>query len=242
MPKIGRIIIILLITVCSVIGFFLLKNTSLAITTVSAIGGWLLLLVYVLYRNWNRFHMLIQKIRYALVNPDTLWSLTVRYSGQNFKENILEEIRSIFIKNENSNDFKIEQPLFSVIRISSNGLNVEFIKESDHELVVNILDLPVRYKKVDTVMANILSPIFKELESKLSLNSKDYQLNVKFNTMNPFYNVYISKVGIKNIVDFNVNFLIDNQHVEMGKNRLTFRTNSIDQLVKRSKDLSAIAP
>lgn len=207
-------------------------------TFIIMIAGYAFSCLRILYEQWDKFYLFVQKVRCKMCGLDTLWSLTVRYEIEGSEPLLM--VRNTMLQ-KGLSDIKITHLNNNVLDVRSQGINMQFIQDEDL-LEVHIFDMPVTYNRAESVISKTLSPIFEQLENQLKIKGKHYFLAVKFLELNPFIGLYMRKIASKDLLKFDISFTIDNNRIEVYKDKIVLNTNSISQLTSLSKDVLALSP
>jgi len=238
MSKFHTITIIVVGIIAVAMGALMASFPDSFIKVVGYASGWILLCVKVLYEKWDKFFMTIQKFKYKFFGLDTLWSLTVKYELET-NEDVILLVRKTLLSCE-LKDLKISQPFDHILVVRSEGMTWEFI-DDDGDLEVHLFDINVTYSKADKLITKIISPCFQLIENKLNIHKKHYFLSVTFEN-NPFIGLYMSKIAGKDLVNFDITFKLEDNRVEVHKDKIIIQTDSITDLTEISKDVLAISP
>lgn len=206
---------------------------SPVIRIAAAISGWMLFLMKVMYHHWDRFYLLCQRFCLNIVNPDTLWSFTVRYDCALDNGDFLK-VKSVLVGSRYLEDVKMYDLTSSITEIKAKGISLQVVHDID-TLQIHILNMPVTYTKAKRTIGETIAPIIEEVEKALSLDDKHYFLTVELEGINPYFGLYVSKLKKQDIQGFNVSFNIDNNQVEVTKNKIYVTTQSIGQMVEAAR-------
>jgi hypothetical protein len=230
--------IIALVIIAGIMGALVVTYPETTFALIGAWSGWALLVTRILYEKWDKFYMILQKIKYKFCGLDTLWSLKVNYEIEN-NQDIIQTIRKTLL-NCGLNDLKINQPFEKVLEMKSNGITWEFI-DNDGILEIHIFDINVTYNKADRMISKIISPCFQNIERVLNIRKKHYFLSVSFED-NPFIGLYMNKISGKDLINFDITFKLEDQRVEVHKDKIIIHTDSITDLVEISRNILVISP
>lgn len=202
-----------------------------------SVAGYVIAGVKILYEQWDKFYLLIQKVKCSLFGLDTLWSMTVKYESNS--SNKIEQVKDILLSS-GMTELKIQVITSNIIEVRTQGLNIQFI--DDDMLEVHIFDMPVTYNRADDLITKTISPLFESIENRLTILNKHYFLAVKFPETNPFLGFYMKKIASKDLLKFDITFNIDNNRVEVCKDRIIVNTTSITELASISKNVLGLSP
>lgn len=206
----------ILLTIVIITTIVAVKFTLITASVFITISGWLSFAVRHLYSKWEWFYLKVQKVKFTLTNPDTLWSMTVRYkcSVDNQKVN---DLRDEILKNTLLNKVKLYNLPSGDIEIRSNkGLILQlFFEENEIELFIN--DLPVTYSKSIETIEKTLNPLLEDIESIINPEVRSYILKVSMDGLNPYFGLYLNKIPSTSIINFDVKFVIEKNQVEITK-------------------------
>lgn len=237
--KIQKITLALLLLGAVLFGVILAKFPGDTIKFCTAVSGWVLFVFRILYEKWDRFYLFVQTMKYRIFGLDTIWNLSVNYEIR--PGEYLQKISDAMINSDLFKELKIYRPIDSVIECRSEGIMVQLVYDTD-SISVHVFDIPVTYNKGNSIIRKQITPLFEEIEKIIRPESKSYFLSVKFPDKNPFYGLYMSKIAARDLVKFDITFMLEENRVEIHKDKIILQTNSLPELIQASRDVLAIAP
>lgn len=218
----------------------LIKFSVITSTIFISLSGWLTFTVRLLYSKWESFYLLIQRIKFVIMNPDTKWNMTVRFECEmTFKK--YQEVKELFLANSNLKNAKFIPLISGDVEIRAEGIIFQ-ITTDENELEIHIVDLPVTYDKSLKIIEELLSPIFDDVENVLAPKSKTYFLNISFDDTNPYYGLYLNKIPKGSIINFDVKFLIDKSKVQVSKDSITLTAPNKAYLTSLTRSYLSLSP
>jgi hypothetical protein len=206
---------------------------------IGGVSGWLAFLIRFFYQRWEKFYLLVQRIRFLLLNPQTNWDMTIRYSGE-FSNSVFQELIKLVSEKDTSQKVHLFSP--NQIEVRMQSMILQMFYESPKEIEVQILNYPVTYEKALDTLTSKLSPLLEQIGDHISAKTKTYFLTINFEEKNPYYGILISKLSEKEILNFNVVFKVEDCKVDVYKNKLILQTNSIGELHTLTKNYLALSP
>ncbi len=240
MSKAQTTIILFLLITAVVFGVVIAIFPYQAKTFWIAASGWVLFCVRVLYEKWDRFYLAVQKLKYQLFGLDTIWNLTVNY-GLKPGGSMVYCVRNGILNANLFSNLKITELYSGAQELRSEGIVIQLIEETD-TFSLHVFDIPVTYRRGNNVLKKIIIPLFDEVEKVIHPESKSYFLSVKFHDKNPFCGLYMSKIAARDLISFDVTFMMENNRVEVHKDKIIIQTKNIGELIQTSKDIFAISP
>jgi hypothetical protein len=225
-------IIVFIVVVTTIVAVkFTLITASIFIT----LSGWFSFAVRHLYSKWEWFYLNVQKIKFTVLNPDTLWNMTIRYQCDVSNEKI-NDLRNAIIDNKGLNNIKLyDLPSGDLEIRADKGINLQlFYNEKELEIFIN--DLPVTYNYSLEIIEKILNPLLEEIESIVIPFKRTYILKVSLNGSNPYFGLYINKVPSSSVINFDIKFIVESNQVEINKDSVILTSDSKSILTNLSRD------
>ncbi len=186
-----------------------------------------------LYPHWDRLYLLVQKAKYQLLNIDTQWSLNIEltidqdlYIAERIKKTLLScyQGKMKFSGDTSRLDARIERLM-----------PVEFTFDQvpgATQIHISILDFHVTFRKSLDILKKEIVPLFDRLDRELRPHSEStkYSMKVYFKNWNPYFGLYINRLRLHSIREFNV--VIDVPHekesrVAVSKEELSISSRSL---------------
>ena len=197
--------------------------------------GWILFVLQSLYSRGDKLYWFVQKVKYSIINPDTQWDLTVRYSGQKVDATVIPAVQVALAKAAIFDRAVVRNISEQRIEIKADELTMEVYIE-DQSLQVMFTKIPVTFRGSNRTIDKRITPALEELEACLAIEEKSYWLTVYFGTMNPYFGLYIRRLGQQNVTEMNIR--INNNglnQLEINKQKLTISTTTLNELGATAK-------
>lgn len=219
------------------------------------LGGWILFFMRLLYDNWSKFYFEYQKIKHMIFNYDTRWDFSIEYKGDFNKKELNKTINTI--TNNYKDNYKINEISNSKYYVTINNIMrfeltyyenygiPDHINPSDNTITINSLDIPTSYRKSKEVLNNQLLPFIELIEDNMNLMNKDklYTLDINFLKPNPYFGVFIRKLSLKDVADFNIKMNIQHSsNVSVTKKKIKINTSSLSNLINLTEKYLALSP
>lgn len=197
--------------------------------------GWILFAFQMLYSRGDKLYWFVQKLKYSIINPDTQWDLTVRYFGPKVDATVIPAVQLALSKAAVFDRAVVRNISKQRIEIKADELTMEVYVE-DQSLQVMFTKIPVTFRGSNRTIDKRITPALEELEACLAIEKKSYWLTVYFGAMNPYFGLYIRRLGQQNVTDMNIR--INNNgldQLEISKQKLTISTATLNELGETAK-------
>ncbi len=179
--------------------------------------------------------MFVQKVKYSIINPDTQWDLTVRYFGPKLDATVIPAVQVALSRVAVLDRAIVRKISEQRIEIKADELTMEVYVE-DQSLQVMFTKIPVTFRGSNKTIDKRITPALEELEACIAMEKKSYWLTVYFGAINPYFGLYIRRLGQQNITDMNIR--VNNNGVdqlEIYKQKLTISTATLNELGATAK-------
>lgn len=210
------------------LGIVLAKFPLQSAAIFGGVSGWLAFSIRFFYQRWEAFYLFVQRIKFYFINPSTNWDMVITYKGS-FTKETFEMLIKRFIEDKKDGQ-KILYLSPNEVEVRVNGLTLQVFYVDDEDIEVHILNYPVTYEKALDTLTGTISPLIESAESVIKPESKIYYLSVNFDDKNPYYGLYINKLSQSDVIRFNAVFKVQNNQVDVHKNKLTIRSSSMGEL------------
>ena len=215
--------------------YFIVRFPSTTIAVISGVSGWLLLLVQIMYKKWEWFYLLIQKIK-VIFYPDTDWNLSIRYEVVNVDIDIFDVIDRQMLEKHQDKALKIQILDHSTHEYRMKGMTLRVYYNNPEEIELQILDMSVSYQKAVYTLNRIIDPLLTEISGILRPKSIRYYFQIEFDgARNPYYGLYIQRLSGRDVTHMEIIFNIYESEIELHKNSLTIKARSFGELMDLSK-------
>ncbi|GED55436.1 hypothetical protein EDM54_02435 [Brevibacillus borstelensis] len=235
-----KMLLVSVLFIVLLLGVVLAKFPLQFAAIIGGVSGWLAFSIRFFYQRWESFYLIVQRIRFFFINPTTNWDMVITYKGH-FSRETFEQLIKRFVGSKNEGQ-KILYLSPNEVEVRQNGLTLQVFYVDDQEIEIHMLNYPVAYEKAIDTLTGTITPLIESAETVIKPESKTYYLSVNFDDKNPYYGLYINKLSQNEILQFNVVFKVQNNQVDLHKNKLTISSNSMGELVNLSKDYLALSP
>jgi len=197
--------------------------------------GWVLFVVQMLYNRGDRLYWFIQKAKYSVINPDTQWDLTVSYTSPQIDTTVIPAVQKALTKAAIVDRPTIRSISKQRFEIRADELTIEVYVE-DQSLHVMFTKIPVSFRGSNRTIDHRITPVLEELEACLLIEKKSYWLTVYFGDMNPYFGLYIQRLGQQSVSEMNIRVKTNElDQIEISKQKLTISTATLNELGATAK-------
>jgi hypothetical protein len=196
---------------------------------------YLFCIITFMYRIDERFYFRIMYVKQWIFGTYTSWIFSTRYEGIKEHENLLNNIINELTKS-GYKTIKKEQDFCSVLWKSRNIFNFRIEKmdnRSSLHFYTSIIDVSFRSMKNKI---KEFSTIFEKMENSIIMidrNDKQYEVEISYNNISPFYSFWIKTLPSESIVFFNCSIRDNDGIVTVNKNKIRYCTQSLQDLFFR---------
>lgn len=194
--------------------------------------GWFLFLMQTAYVHIEKVYWLIQQAKYNILNPDTVWDLSIKYKTEGLDEKAIFKAQQELSKAAVIDRPEVRQLSNQRMEIWADELHIElFMDYNTGSFQVFFKKLPVSFRGAQRVLNTRIVPILEAIEKNLVTISKQYWLSVFFGNINPFYGLYMRRMKQNDITEFNIRAkLRDREEIAISKDKIEIRAESLSQL------------
>lgn len=232
------VILFILITISQILD---LKNNDISLfNLITSFSLGLFFIVQLCYANYYELFKFIHKIKLYILNPAVDWNSKTRidldgpinFKKQNekFYSNLLETNEFKIKRAENNeNDFEL--------KIGNSDLNIHY----DYEEITIIYKSRLSYRDSLNEFSLLVEKLLDNYTSNIRVKSKKiYELDIKFNSYNPFYKLNIKHIEDHQIKSFHLKANIEPIDLEVFKNRMIIRSKDKNSILEASRDYFAL--
>ena len=214
-----------------------IKENRWLIENSSMVLGWLLLLMQSAYVKIEAVYWFVQKTKYTIYNPDTVWDMTIRYKTNSLDEKAIMKAQQEVCKTAVLDRPELRRLSNQRLEIRSDELFVELYVNWDEGLFqVFFNKLPVSFRGSQRVLNDRIIPIIEAIEKSLVIESKQYWLSVYFGNINPFYGLYMRRMKQNRITEFNIRAKLgDREELIISRDKVEISAGSLSQLANEGR-------
>ncbi|MCK0471435.1 hypothetical protein [Halalkalibacter sp. APA_J-10(15)] len=200
-------------------------------------GSYIYLLITILYRHTNRFHLWIRKIQFKIRNYDVMWNFQIRMSGE-YNDQSVEELYNFLLKTNSSAQTIHSSPRRKVIKIKSIQPEIRL----DGDIIsISLYDHQMSYGRAKKIIDKELSELIESIITKIGNVEYDCFIKVVFLEQNPFLGMFLKGIRSKDIVSFNVSFKRGKEKIRITNEHIEFYSNSLSSLNNNAKDYLSLS-
>jgi len=216
-------ILVLVIIKASNNMFWLWENATL-------IAGWVLFGCKYVFDKEDRVYWLIKRTEYWLINPETLWELSVRYEVPNIDDRLIIVLQKHLCELASLDSPKIRCISNQRFEVTADELHIEVFVD-DGYINVFFAKIPVTFRGSERVIKARISPVLEAIENKIVTKEKIYWLNVYFGRINPYFGLYMRRLHQKDIFEMNIRLRgSDSEGLDISKQKIKITTETLTQL------------
>jgi len=214
------------------LGYLVFRYPAWFIANGALLLGWILLGVQIVYQRSDRLYWTIQKIKYFVINPDTQWDLSVRYSGLNPGIQTLPLVQKELIKAAKLDRAVVKNKSRSSFEIRADELTIEVVADEENQsLEVFFTKIPVSFRGSQRTIEQRITPVLEAIEKGASISDKIYWLTVYFGNINPYFGLYMRRIKPEQVAEMNIQIGSgDEEQVNISKQKLTIKNTSLVDL------------
>ncbi|PRR71964.1 hypothetical protein [Neomoorella humiferrea] len=199
--------------------------------------GWILFLFNWLYYHVDQIYWLVQKGKYTIINPDTTWDLSIRYSVKKIDPITISTLQKHITKAAILDRAIIRTLSLNRFEVKADELNIEIYFDMDNSTIeVLFSKIPVSFRGSQRTIEERILPIIENLENDLAVITKKYWLTVYFGELNPYFGLYMRRLHQKNISEMHVKINDNNKGtLELSKQKLTIMTETLNTLNEKAR-------
>jgi hypothetical protein len=209
---------------------WLMQNSSMFL-------GWILLLFQTSYVNIEKIYWFIQRIKYYIQNPDTVWDLSIKYQTEGLTEENIKKVQNELLKTALLDRPELRRISNQRIEIRADELYIElFVDYEDQMFQIFFRKLPVSFRGAQRVINTRIIPIIEAIENNIIVSTKYYWLSVFFGSINPFFGLYMRRIKQTDITELNIRVKsTENEELVISKEKITIFATSLSQLADEGK-------
>ncbi|MGE7947945.1 hypothetical protein [Lysinibacillus sp. NPDC093688] len=229
------IILLFVLTIGGIIGYYFSDKGSFWANSATIIG-WVLFLIQTIISMVPQVKMFFTRSFVFFDNPSTNWAISVTH---NFEDGKLVSVDEVFTGIEKYlsqfEDFKIEKKGPNRALYTIRGYMVRVSLQEDYEnLTVDIGDKDISYRDSLGMLEKLATPLEK-LQQLVKSDSQEYYISMKFKRKNPFIGVLINNTNETDIKSFRVTVKHPKGNIDIYNNSIELYASSIGDISKLSK-------
>lgn len=199
-------IVLILLTLCTVLIWTLGLQWRTGIDIIILLAG----SAGPIIKNTPKLYGLWSRVKFWLLNRDLLWNVEVVFEGVFLKKTLDEYITQLIYKNKRDNA-KLEQNELRYLIKYEKFITLEFLindtdAEEFKELIISILDLNIGYRRSKVILEDKIIPLIEEVQNHFNTKKAKYSLKISFESLNPFFGIYVQRLKTSMIKEFSLNF------------------------------------
>ena len=212
----------------------------------ATILGWALFLGQLAYSYSERLYWLLQSVKCYAVNPETQWSLSVRYSLDDWDETTMAAVRHALGTAAVRDRPTIRDLSSHRFEIRADELTMEVVTSHDEGCYLEVFfeKLPVSFRGSEKAMSERIRPALESLEGKIRARTKQYHLTVYFGKLNPYFGLYMRRLRQEDISLMTIKVTNHPEGMlDISKEKISIYTSSLGRLddsVKKYLTLSEL--
>lgn len=207
-------------------------------------------IITALYNYYQKFHLLVTRIKIILLNGDSTWNVSAVYDGE-FNENIQNKIESKIRTIDKLAEFqRVNNCCFQSY---TQGLTLYFEyadfyngdeDENQGHLVVRVRDYHASYNKSIETLDEKIVPLMTMIHEEVKPNKSQYSFKISFGEKNPFLGLVARNIDKTSIIDFSFKTKkeigISRRYVEVNKKGIECTTTTLSDFQSASGNFLAL--
>jgi len=170
---------------------------------------WVTTFIKMLYDSSDRFYLLVNRVRAALLNTATTWELTAEYavSAAGRLDEITDSIKKSFPnlqvwQNESLRKVIRTDKLTLRLRESPETDSVLIGLDSSRAVVIDTGGMTIPYRQVESTLEREIIPLLTKVERTLAASRGKYTLRINYDGNNPFFGMYVRRLPAGALANF----------------------------------------
>lgn len=190
-----------------------------------------------LYNYYQKFYLLVHRIKIILLNDDSTWNVSALYEGK-FDEGILKKIETKIRSMDEDAEFHYTHNCLFQSYTKGLTLYIEFNyaynsdeDEDEGNLLVRVRDYHASYNQSITTLDEKITPLLTMINEEIRPNKSKYNFKISFGEKNPFLGLVARNIDKSSILDFSFKTKkeigISQRYVEVNKKGIECTTTTL---------------
>jgi len=162
---------------------------------------WITTLVKMLYDSWDRFYLVINRIKANALNTATTWEISAEYSLE--KSGLIDDITASIAKAFPSIKYRENTRFHKIVQINKLTLFLKESPETDANLIdsdgtvseiIETAKVTIPYRQIENTLEREIIPLFNHIEHYNTPEKCKYTLRINYDGKNPFFGLYVRRL------------------------------------------------
>jgi len=256
--RVGLVVLLVIAVVLPLaagIALYVINNSQFAkLAYLSFVPTWLLFVVQLAYRHWDRFYFLVERTRLRLLGAGATCSFDAEFKVPDINAERVKQLADDLRAGDKASRLIAQESMKVVFQMQGMTVAVsghargEVTPVSDSAtLVVQIVEATWPFRKAIQVASESAPALFEQASKTIAATGEKYSVDVRFGAGNPYFGFFVRNLNLAAVDRFIVEMHLEAQgdpkaaFLHANNHHLTITTRKSSILASVSKRYIALS-